>query len=260
MRLWATEFVPERPREREAPCLCVDAYKSSDASEDLFTVTLMPPETELLTPPEAAVVASVTVRDVNRVIDERILPERFYSVQSARRLHISACPLVGFYFHSAKALTAEEWGRLIIRISERLGPELTRRPFARWRESSRPTDWTVSDGFLTVNLWEFATRAEDRHAMLAAAREIVVEDPHILSGTPVIRGTRIPVHDVAASVAAGLPREAIRESYPSMDDRSIDLATIYAEATPLRGRPKRIEAPPGAKLITRRKVPRRKVA
>ncbi len=67
----------------------------------------MPAEIEFLTPPEAAVVASVTVRDINRVIDERILPERFYTLDGGRHLHVTACPLVGFYFHAAKAITAE---------------------------------------------------------------------------------------------------------------------------------------------------------
>jgi len=42
-------------------------------------------------------------------------------------------------------------------------------------------------------------------AELDEARVLVVEDPEIFSGTPVIRNTRIPVYDTAASVAAGLP-------------------------------------------------------
>jgi uncharacterized protein (DUF433 family) len=35
----------------------------------------------------------------------------------------------------------------------------------------------------------------------------------ILGGTLVLAGTRIPVHDVAASVAAGLPSARIRDAY-----------------------------------------------
>jgi uncharacterized protein (DUF433 family) len=40
---------------------------------------------------------------------------------------------------------------------------------------------------------------------LEEAREIVIEDPEILSGTPVIKGTRVPVHDIAALFDAGTP-------------------------------------------------------
>ncbi|MBN9507561.1 MAG: DUF433 domain-containing protein [Alphaproteobacteria bacterium] len=221
----------------------------------------MAADTELLTLPEAAVVASVTVRDINRVIDEKILPERFYTLEGGRHLHVAACPLVGFYFHAAKALTSEERGLLIRRLSDRIGPGMAHRPIARWRKSSRPADWTINDGFLTVSLWEFAIGAEDRHAKLAEAREMVVEDPDILDGTPVIRGTRIPVHDIAASVAVGLSHERIRSAYSGLDDRVIELATIYAEATPLRGRPKRpVALPSGTKIVSERKVARRRLA
>jgi len=79
---------------------------------------------DLLTPAEAAVIASVTVRDINRVIDEKILPERFYSSEDGRRIRLAACPLVGFYFHAAKALTAEERLRLIGRFSERITSDM----------------------------------------------------------------------------------------------------------------------------------------
>jgi uncharacterized protein (DUF433 family) len=231
----------------------------SDRSDHLWKQ--MPADIELLTPPEAAVVASVTVRDINRVIDEKILPERFYTLEGGRRLHLAACPLVGFYFHAARALTSEERGLLIRRLSERIGPEMVRRPIAHWRKNSRPADWTVNDGFLTVSLWEFATGADDRHAKLAESRKMVGEDPHILGGAPVIRGTRIPVYDVAASVAAGQPRGRIRSAYPGLDDRAIELATIYAAATPPRGRPKRpATLAPDATIVSERRVARRRRA
>jgi uncharacterized protein (DUF433 family) len=191
-------------------------------------------EDEMLTPSEAAVVASVTVREIHRVIDEHILPERFYEMEGGRRLHLAACPLVGFYFHAAKALTADERSLLIGRLADRIVTGAAGNAVKSWRQASGPADWTINDGFLTVNLWEFATGADDRYAELAQAREAVVEDPDILGGTPVIRGTRIPVHDVAASVAAGLPRERIRSAYCGIDDRLIGLAAIYAKSATAR--------------------------
>lgn len=56
---------------------------------------------EMLSPTEAAVVSSVEVRDVNRVIDESILPKDFYSVNPdrTRRLWADACTFISFYFH-----------------------------------------------------------------------------------------------------------------------------------------------------------------
>jgi uncharacterized protein (DUF433 family) len=39
--------------------------------------------------------------------------------------------------------------------------------------------------------------------------EPIVSDPDILGGMPVIKGTRLPVYDLAASVRAGIPRDRI---------------------------------------------------
>ena len=72
---------------------------------------------------------------------------------------------------------------------------------------------------------------------------MVVEDPEILSGTPVIRGTRVPVHDVAAQVDSGIPTERILKSYPSLNASQVELASIYAKAAPQRGRPRRLSIP-----------------
>src|SRR5882672_1349840 len=57
----------------------------------------MPADPELLTTAEAAVVADVSVRDVNHLIDEHILPEQLYSTEGSRRVHASACSLLNFY-------------------------------------------------------------------------------------------------------------------------------------------------------------------
>jgi len=62
---------------------------------------------ETLTPAEAAVVASVSVRDVNRTIDEKILPKDFYAgSERTRRFKADACTLIAFYFQAANHLTS----------------------------------------------------------------------------------------------------------------------------------------------------------
>ena len=217
-------------------------------------------DTELLTPTEAAVVAAVSVRDINRVIDEKILPDRLYTLERGRRLRVLACPMIGFYFRAAKELTAEERTLVIHRLCSRMGagaPHMT--GWRGWLKAGSP-DWTIHHDFLTIDLSGFAAEADARHDKLAEAREMVEEAPEILSGTPVIRGTRIPVHDVAASVAAGLSRARIHAAWPALDERMIELASIYAEASPPRGRPRRVTPPADARLHSERRVARRRLA
>lgn len=207
---------------------------------------------DMLKPSEAAVVAHVALRDVHRVIDERILPDDLFSTDDGRHVHIHACFLIDFYFHSANSLTSEERLRTINEAGFRLSKSAAR----SWAELLEK-DWSVRDDFLVIDLLSFVERSKERMDRLIAARDLVVSDPEILGGTPVIRGTRIPVHDVAASMAAGISKDRIRAAYPSLDEEKIELARIYTDANPPRGRPR--SAPPkGAEILVDRRVPRRR--
>ena len=208
----------------------------------------MPPRDEDLTATEAAVVAHVSIRDVNRAIDEGILPFGFFRAGVERNVAAAGCPLIAFYFESAERLTSKERLWAIERAGARLKTPgaFTAVPLE---------DWTFRDEFLAIDLAPFVRRTAERMARLVQARAAVVVSPDVLGGTPVIRGTRVPVHDVAASVAAGLPPERILAAYPSLDAEKIELASIYAQAAPPRGRPRRAAGPRrGAKVVTDRRM------
>lgn len=90
----------------------------------------------------------------------------------------------------------------------------------------------------------------------AKLQEWVVSDPAILDGLPVIKGTRIPVHDVAASWRAGHPIGQILAAYPRLCDDDVHRAALYAERNPLRRRPSVAPRPPlGAITREDRTVP-----
>lgn len=50
--------------------------------------------------------SQVSLRDINRVIDESILPEEFFNVRNGWHVVAAGCPLIAFYFESARCLTA----------------------------------------------------------------------------------------------------------------------------------------------------------
>ena len=84
---------------------------------------------------------------------------------------------------------------------------------------------------------------------------MVIEDPQILSGTPVIKGTRVPVYDIAAAVDSGTPKDRILKSYPSLKDWQVELALVYAKAVPPRGRPRRVSSAGGLQgSITKKRL------
>lgn len=205
---------------------------------------------ELLTTTEAAVVASVSVRDVNRVIDEGILPREFVNVAQGRRVLASGCALISFYFESAKRLTSEVRLWAIRNAASRLRTAMTAKLLNE--------NWTFKDEFVTIDLAPFLHKTWERGLRLKEARAMVTISPEILSGEPVIGGTRIPVYDVAASVSAAVPMDRILAAYPSLSAEQVELAVIYADAIPLRGRPRLggSALPEGAVIIADRRIPR----
>ena len=208
----------------------------------------MLPQIETLSPSEVAVISGVSLRDVHRVIDEHLLPDSFYGPLQPRSFKSHACIFISFYFQSANRLTPEERQRTIALASQ---------PSFDWKAAKN----LVRDEFLTIDFAPFRQAVDERLSRLQTARSMVISDPEILSGTPVIRGTRVPVYEVAASVAAGVSVDEILQGYPSLKGDQVELAALYAEANPQRGRPRqRTAIPVGATVIVNSSKSRLKTA
>ncbi|MBJ7410389.1 MAG: DUF433 domain-containing protein [Phenylobacterium sp.] len=203
---------------------------------------------DIVSPTEVAAVTGVSVRDVHRVIDEEILPPAFLRSDGRREVLVAGLPLISFYFWSAERLTADERLFTIATAGKRL---IDIEPKA-WSGT-----WVFKHDYLTVDFKPFLMRARRGLNQLAAARRLVVRSPEILSGTPVVRGTRVPVYDVAASVAKGLDPERIAAAYPSLSAKQIELCALYAKANPPRGRPRRSSIGAPLVQVRRTRIPRR---
>jgi uncharacterized protein (DUF433 family) len=127
---------------------------------------------------------------------------------------------------------------------------------ANRHSSGKKSTKIVHDGFLTIDIAPFWTSVDKRLQRPNAARAQVSIDDQILGGTPIIRGTRVPVYDVARSIAAGYAMERILSSYPSLNREQVELAALFAEANPPRGRPRQRIVPTGVKVISSRRKPR----
>jgi len=60
--------------------------------------------------------------------------------------------------------------------------------------------------------------------------ERVVIDPEVLSGKPVIRGTRIPVYLILELLAAGVSVKGILKEYPELTRDDVRAALKYASS------------------------------
>ncbi|MET0970324.1 MAG: DUF433 domain-containing protein [Tardiphaga sp.] len=67
--------------------------------------------------------------------------------------------------------------------------------------------------------------------MDAVSRTEVVSDPSVMSGEPVVRGTRVPAQTIVAYLRGVYDSTQIFEDYPSLPIDGIEAVVRWAEAT-----------------------------
>jgi uncharacterized protein (DUF433 family) len=216
---------------------------------------------EKLTTAEAAAVACVTVRDVNRLYDEKMLPEELLLKSFIREDHDRfvaawACAIIAFYFRTAEKLTASERLKAISATAHSVSDVFVI-SYNNDNKYILDRNLVFNDAFLNIDFTPIVCDVKARLVQLFNAKKMVVCDPEILGGTPVIKGTRVPVYDVAASVEKGTAIPEILDAFPSLSHEQVELAAFYAKAIPPRGRPKRHALPAGTKILADRRAPRR---
>jgi uncharacterized protein (DUF433 family) len=98
---------------------------------------------------------------------------------------------------------------------------------------------SLDDGLVKIDLREPRRELAASLRALRRARSLAASDPEILGGEPAFRGTRVPVHLIATLVEQGSTEAEILKAYPRLTPEMIRLAPAYAQAYPLRGRPRK---------------------
>lgn len=176
------------------------------------------------TPAQASAVANLPLQAVHKLIERRLIrPRRLRTGRSIRRM-----------------LSREQV--LYLRLESegvRLLPIATRREIAKTIESSPGIDAVILNEGSAVTIQVKTVRLELDQDLkrLELAEEMIICEPETMRGTPVYRGTRIPVELVVDMLRQGAEAEEILEGYPALDREKIELAPLYVQAFPRRGRP-----------------------
>ena len=176
------------------------------------------------TPAQASAVANLPLNAVHKLIERRLIrPRRRRTGRSIQRM-----------------LSREQV--LYLRLEAegvRLLPILTRRAIAKKIESFPDADFvSLTEGSaLVIEVKSVRREVDEELKRLERARNLIVCDPEIMRGTPVYRGTRIPVELIADMLSQGANNEEILEGYPALDKEKVELASLYVRAFPRRGRP-----------------------
>jgi uncharacterized protein (DUF433 family) len=118
-------------------------------------------------------------------------------------------------------------------------PLSERRQVARALEQDPGIDGMfVSEGsVLLIQCKSARKELETGLRRLGAATRMVEFHPEIMRGAPVFKGTRIPVHAIADMLSQGASVREILDGYPALTRERIELAPMYVQAFPRRGRP-----------------------
>ena len=181
-------------------------------------------ETTEYTPAQASAVANLPLSAVHKLIERRLIrPRRLRTGRSIQRM-----------------LNREQV--LYLRLEAegvRLLPILTRRAIAKKIESSPEIDFvSLTEGSaLVIEVKSVRLELDQDLKRLERAENMIVSDPETMRGTPVYRGTRIPVELIADMLTQGTNPEEILAGYPALDREKVELAPLYVQAFPRRGRP-----------------------
>lgn len=97
--------------------------------------------------------------------------------------------------------------------------------------------------YLTLRLEAALAVVEQRLGEFDAWKQTLVVRPDILGGEPAFPRSRLAVRHIGELARRGASVDAIREDYPGLSRRDIELAKRYVAAYPRLGRPRAGEAP-----------------
>jgi uncharacterized protein (DUF433 family) len=177
----------------------------------------------LYTPTQAAAVTGLSLKSVQKAIDLNTVPVRRVREKETAKRYLDEIGLLCLW------LEAEGLHQLPLRARKDIFKAVVRSP-----QQSRL-------GFgdaLWVDIKGARKRLTKSLMALRRAERMVTSEEGILTGTPVFKGTRVPVHAIAEMVNVGTSIAEILEGYPTLTEEQVRLAPMYAKAHPLRGRPR----------------------
>jgi len=137
------------------------------------------------------------------------------------------------------SVRAIEWRDLFYLYAMRaLGDELTPKGRSEFYEALQRTPIEHRDevrfGRFRVSVRDLVQEVERRTSNLAALAEKV---EFRADGEPMLKGTHVEIHRIAALLEGGVSVDQVLEDYPSLLREHAETAKAYAEAYPKTGRP-----------------------
>lgn len=206
---------------------------------------------------EAAYIADLSDRDMNRVFDEHLVPDSLVRAEDGRRFARLASAFAQFYFATDNLFAASLRRHVVSALTERVVSLGNAERILALQGSLDRVDWLVRVQFgQVVDVSSFVERAMKRARQVDDADSAIQVSDDVMGGLPVFAGTRVPIDIVTASLDKGISMERVIDSYPFVTPWLVEAARVYQLVHPRRGRRRSLgETNPGWK-VTESKVVR----
>jgi uncharacterized protein (DUF433 family) len=190
---------------------------------------------------EAAFIAGVSDREMNRVVDEHILPADLFRNDNGRTFTRLGAAFTHFYFKTERHFLAEFRRQILTELAVRLKKRPDRNLILALPERMPiDLDWHIVIAHARIDVAVSIAEASKRVREVEQADLLVKVSPEVLGGLAVFSGTRVPIDTVVASLDKGIDRRRVMASYPFLTDEHIKAARVYTEVHPQKGRPRRM--------------------
>lgn len=191
---------------------------------------------------EAAYLAGVGTRDINRLVDESIVPESLVArAVTGRRYARLAAALANFYYETESVFQPRFRKEVIQLFVERV--EVARNKDRLYALES-PEKWNidchVKTNWIDLDVGPFIHTVAARAKEIEQAERMVECNPAIMNGFPVLKGSRLLAEVVAATAELENGMERLKDAHPAITEDHVRAAQIYIQLHQRRGRPPRL--------------------
>ena len=108
-----------------------------------------------------------------------------------------------------------------------------------WRRKGPELVFQSSEITIVAEYRNIKKRLLKNKAIFQRGKSRIVSSPAILSGTPVFRGTRIPLDHIAELIRKGVAEDQILEDFSRLKPADLAYAKLYSRLGPRPGRPRK---------------------
>ena len=183
---------------------------------------------------EAMFIAGISGRQLDRIVDEHLVPDDMLSLRGPTRLYARlVAPFARFYFETEPTLVAAARRTVVSELFRRVQALQACESILALSDMPAELNWKEAIQGIEIDLLRFIAQA------YVNAKK-VDEDPEVMGGLPCFAGTRVPVGIVLGALAEGITLDQLLEDYSFLTDAHVAAARVYAEVHPRRGRQRRL--------------------